>query len=64
MPSGRIDHPHQGQADMDIGALKGKKGMKELKECTRGKEKDTKEKACTKENAKERAKDTKAKEKE
>ena len=49
---------------MDIGALKGKKGMKELKECTRGKEKDTKEKACTKENAKERAKDTKAKEKE
>ena len=28
VPSGRADHARQGQADMDIGALKGKNGMK------------------------------------
>ena len=28
VPRGRIDNHHQGQADVDIGALKGKQGMK------------------------------------
>ena len=66
VPSGRSDHG--GPADMDIGALKGKKGMKgkvimEEKECFRGKETDTRAKECTKDTKeKERAKE-KAKEK-
>ena len=68
VPRGRIDNHHQGQADVDIGALKGKQGMKGkgYKGCKGTyprKGKDTRAKECTKEKAKERAKDTKEQEK-
>ena len=66
VPSGKTDHG--GQADMDIGALKGKKGMKGKgyyggKGMFQRKGKGYKGKECTKEKEKERAKE-KAKEKE
>ena len=50
---------NDGPVDMDIGALKGRKGYgkgKEKEECTKEKEKDSRAKECSKEKEKERAK--------
>ena len=58
-PSGRSGHP--GQADMDIGVVKGKTGWKRTgmndKRMYKGKAKDTEAKECTRAKEKERAKD-------